>query len=160
MSKMFKKWNQQMDTEAMRSDLAEIETNNKREYEEIPCDTYEVKIVKIFLDESNKTGLPVMKVWFKIVAGKYKGQMIFMNQWLISQSGSAFGLHTANEFLKSLKTSLPIAWVEWEAYSMLLTDIKEEMEQRKMTFQLKYGVNKKNPDFKTYTIEQVFDNED
>lgn len=159
MSKMFKKWNQQMDVEAMRNDLADIESN-KKEYKEVPCDTYEVEITKLFLDESEKTGLPLMKVWFKIKAGEYKGQMIFMTQWLVSQSGSLFGLHNANEFLKSLKTSLPVSFVDWEAYPMLLEDIKEELEQRKMTFQLKYGVNKKNPDYKTYTIEQVFDNED
>lgn len=158
MSKMFKKWNQQMDVEAIRTDLADIEAN-KKEYKEVPCDTYEVEITKLFLDESKKTGLPLMKVWFKIVAGEYKGQMIFMNQCLVSQSGNMFGLHNANEFLKSLKTSLPVSFVDWEAYAMLLEDIKEELEQRKMTFQLNYGKAKKG-DFNTYTIEQVFDNED
>ena len=158
MSKMFKKWNQQMDVEAIRTDLADIEAN-KKEYKEVPCDTYEVEITKLFLDESKKTGLPLMKVWFKIVAGEYKGQMIFMNQCLVSQSGNMFGLHNANEFLKSLKTSLPVSFVDWEAYAMLLEDIKEELEQRKLTFQLNYGKAKKG-DFNTYTIERVFDNED
>lgn len=158
MSKMFDKWNKQMDVEAIRNDLADIESN-KKEYKEVPCDTYEVEITKLFLDESKNTGLPLMKVWFKIVAGENKGQMIFMNQCLMSQSGNMFGLHTANEFLRSLKTSLPVTWVDWNAYAMLLEDIKEELEQRKMTFQLNYGKAKKG-DFKTYTIEQVFDNED
>lgn len=158
MSNMFKKWNQQMDTEAIRNDIADIEAN-KKEYKEVPCDTYEVEITKLFLDASKNTGLPLMKVWFKIVAGEYKGQLIFMNQVLVSSSGNTFGLHNANEFLKSLKTSLPVAWVEWESYAELLEDIKEELKERKMTFQLNYG-KAKNGDFKTYTIEQVFDNED
>lgn len=158
MSKMFKKWNQKMDVEAIRTDLTVIEAN-KKEYKEVPCDTYEVEITKLFLDESKKTGLPLMKVWFKIVAGEYKGQMIFMNQCLASQSGNMFGLYNANEFLKSLKTSLPVSFVDWEAYAMLLEDIKEELEQRKLTFQLNYGKAKKG-DFNTYTIERVFDNED
>lgn len=159
MSKMFDKWNKQMDVEGIRNDLADIEAN-KKEYKEVPCDTYEVEITKLFLDESKNTGLPMMKVWFKIVEGEYKNQMLFMNQLLMNQSGKMFGLHVANEFLRSLKTSLPVTWVDWVAYSDLLEDIKEELEQRKMTFQLKYGVNKKNPEFKTFTIEQVFDNED
>lgn len=158
MSNMFKKWNQQMDTEAIRNDLADIEAN-KKEYKEVPCDKYEVEITKLFLDASKNSGLPLLKVWFKIVAGEYKGQMIFMNQCLVSNSGNMFGLHNANEFLKSLKTSLPVSFVEWEAYATLLEDIKEELDQRKMTFQLNYGKAKKG-DFKTYTIEQVFDNED
>lgn len=158
-NKMFDKWNKQMDVEGIRNDLADIEAN-KQEYKEVPCDTYEVEITKLFLDESKNSGLPMMKVWFKIVAGEYKGQMLFMNQLLMNQSGKMFGLHIANEFLKSLKTSLPVTWVDWVAYSDLLEDIKEELEQRKMTFQLKYGVNKKNPNFNTYDIEQVFDNED
>lgn len=158
MSNMFKKWNQQMDTEGIRKDVADIEAN-KKEYKEVPCDTYEVEITKLFLDESKNTGLPLMRVWFKIVAGEYKGQLIFMNQVLVSQSGNTFGLHNANEFLNSLKTSLPVSFVEWEAYATLLEDILEETKQRKMTFQLKYGKPKKG-DFNTYTIEQVFDNED
>lgn len=156
MSNMFKKWNQQMDTEGIRNDVAEIEAN-KKEYKEVPCDVYEVEINKIFLDESKNTGLPLLKVWFKIVAGEYKGSMIFMNQLLVNANGKTFGLHTANEFLRQLKTSLPVTFVDWEAYAMLLEDIKEEIEQRKMTFQLKYGQAKKG-DFKTFTIEQTFDN--
>lgn len=159
MSKMFNKWNKQMDVEGIRTELADIEAN-KKEYKEVPCDTYEVEITKLFLDASKNSGLPMLKVWFKIVAGEYKGQILFMNQLLMNQSGKAFGLHVANEFLRSLKTSLPVTWVDWEAYSVLLDDIKDELEQRKMTFQLKYGENKKNPEFKTFTIEQVFDNED
>lgn len=159
MSKMFDKWNKQMDVEGIRNDLADIEAN-KTEYKEVPCDTYEVEITKLFLDESKNTGRPMMKVWFKIKEGKYKGQMLFMNQLLMSQSGKMFGLHIANEFLRSLKTSLPVTWVDWVAYSDLLVDIKDELEQRKITFQLKYGENKKNPEFKTFTIEHVFDNED
>ena len=138
MSNMFKKWNQQMDTEGIRKDVADIEAN-KKEYKEVPCDTYEVEITKLFLDESKNTGMPLMKVWFKIVAGEYKGQLIFMNQVLVSQSGNTFGLHNANNFLKSLKTSLPVAWVEWESYATLLEDILEETKQRKMTFQLNYA---------------------
>lgn len=156
MSNMFKKWNQQMDTEGMRNDLAEIEAN-KKEYKEVPCDVYEVEINKLFLDESKNTGLPLLKCWFKIVAGEYKGQLIFMNQLLVSPKGNMFGLHNANEFLRQLKTSLPVSFVDWEAYATLLEDIKEEIGQRKMTFQLKYGQAKKG-DFKTFTIEEAFDN--
>lgn len=159
MSKMFDKWNKQMDVEGIRNDLADIEAN-KTEYKEVPCDTYEVEITKLFLNESKKSGLPMMNVWFKIKEGEFKGQMLFMNQLLMNQSGKMFGLHIANEFLRSLKTSLPVTWVDWVAYSELLEDIKDELEQRKMTFQLKYAVNKKNPEFKTFTIEDVFDNED
>lgn len=155
MSKMFEKWNKNMDVEGIRKDLTDIEAN-KKEYKEVPCDVYEVEITKLFLDESKTSRLPMMKVWFKVVSdGEYKNQLIFMNQMLMNKDGKMTGLHWANEFLRSLKTSLPVSWVDWVEYSKLIEDIKEELEERKMTFQLNYG---KKGNFNTYTIENTFDN--
>ena len=154
----FAKWNQNMDVEGMRKDLSEIK-DNQQEYKEVPHDVYEVSVNKLFLDESKNSGLPMLKVWFKIVEGEYKGQLIFMNQMLISKDGGLFGLHTANNFLRSMKTDCPVAWVDWVQYDELLDNIKDELKDRKMTFQLNYGKAKKG-DWHTYTIEDVFYNED
>lgn len=152
----FAKWNKDMDVEGMRKDLSEI-NDNKKEYKEVPHDVYEVSITKLFLDESQKTGLPVLKAWFKITAGEYKSQIIFMYQTLVSKDGGLFGLHVANNFLKSLKTDCPVAWVDWVQYDELLEEIMNEIKSRKLTFQLNYAKGKKG-DFSTYTIEDVFDN--
>ena len=149
----FAKWNKDMDIQGMQKDLSEIK-DNKQEYKEVPHDVYEVSITKLFLDESKTSGLPMLKVWFKIVAGGYEGQMIF-----VSKDGGLFGLHNANNFLKSLKTDLPVAWVDWVQYDELLDEIMGEIKSRKMTFQLKYDKAKKG-DWHTYTIEDVFENED
>ena len=111
MSKMFEKWNKNMDVEGIRKDLTDIESN-KKEYKEVPCDVYEVEITKLFLDESKNSGLPMMKVWFKVVSdGEYKNQLIFMNQMLMNKDGKMNGLHWANEFLRSLKSEFKkIVW--------------------------------------------------
>lgn len=154
----FAKWNKDMDVEGMRKDLSEIK-DNKQEYKEVPHDVYEVSVSKLFLDEAKTSGLPMLKVWFKIAAGEYKGQTIFMNQMLMTKDGGLFGLHMANNFLKSLKTDCPVAWVDWVQYDELLEEIMGEIKSRKMTFQLNYAKAKKG-DWHTYTIEDVFENED
>ena len=154
----FAKWNKDMDVEGMRKDLSEIK-DNKQEYKEVPHDVYEVSVSKLFLNETKTTGMPMLSIWFKIAAGEYKGQTIFYNQVLIGKDGSLFGLHNANNFLKSLKTDCPVAWVDWVQYDELLEQILEEIKSRKMTFQLNYAKAKKG-DWHTYTIEDVFENED
>lgn len=148
MSIDYAKWDEQMDVEGLKNDLADV-SSNKREYEEVPQGTYEVKITKLELDES-ESGNPMVVCWFKIVNDcPQKGQLIFMYQVI----HIAFGLHKANEFLRSLKTTQEITFDSFKQYNLLLNDIMEEID-KKYEYQLAYGENKKG--YKTFEIEDVF----
>lgn len=141
-------WDNEFDSESLKKDLADVNSKEKTERKDVPHGTYEVKVTKLELIKSKK-GDPMMTCWFKIVAGEFEKQMIFMNQLLTT----GFGLHTANEFLKSI-TNLPIAFESFKQYAMLLDDVMGEIEGN-FEYQLNYGKNNKG--FNTFKIEKIFD---
>lgn len=141
---LFEKFNESFDVAGLQEDIANAGTT---EYKEVPHGDYEVSIGKLELGESKK-GLPQAKVWFKIVAGEYKGQLIFMNQNLTS----GFQIHTMNEFLESLESGLDVSFENFVQYANLLESVFNAIESDE--FQLAYGENSKG--FNTYTIVQKF----
>lgn len=150
MTNLFDEFDNKFNSAELKKDLTDVQNNNV-ERKEVPHGVYEVKITKLDLVKS-KQGNPMVSVWFKIVAGEYKGQMIFMNQVIATPSGGAFGLHNCNQFLRSI-TSLPVDFESFKQYNMLLIDIMEEIDGKR-EFQLNYGTNK---GYNTYKIEQIFD---
>lgn len=144
----YENWDTEFDSKGLKQDLEEINNNDNGERKEVPHGTYEVKVTKLELVKSKK-GQPMVTCWFKIVAGRYSNQLIFMNQVI----SSGFGLHNANLFLKSISKQ-EISFDSFKQYGMLLADIKEEIDG-KYEYQLNYGQNDKG--FNTYKIEQVFD---
>lgn len=141
-------WDNEFDSEGLKKDLENVNSNGNTERKEVPHGTYEVKITKLELVKSKK-GDPMMTCWFKIVAGEFKNQMLFMNQLLTT----GFGLHNANEFLKSI-ANLPIAFESFKQYAMLLADVMGEIDGN-FEYQLNYG--KTNKGFNTFKIEKIFD---
>ncbi len=63
----------------------------------MPHGTYEVAITKLELGGEQKHD-PMVKVWFKIVEGDFKGSLIFMNQ-VINQG---FQIILSNELLRDI----------------------------------------------------------
>lgn len=141
----FSKFDKQVDLEGLKKD---IEDSANNDFKEVPHGSYEVAITKLELGESKK-GDPMVKVWFKIVSGEYKGSLIFMNQ-VITQG---FQIHIVDEFLRSLDTDIDIAFESYSQYNELLMDIFETIDD-KLEFALKYGENK---GFNTFEITEVFE---
>lgn len=130
----------------LKEDLQSVQDNK---YEDVPKGTYEVKIEKMHLTES-KSGDPMFQVWFKIVAGANKNQMIFMNQVL----KQAFQIHIVNNFLKSLDTKTEIVFDSFTQYGDLIFEVFHKVQNDNLEFALEYGENKGFPTFK---ITDVFD---
>lgn len=141
---LFEKFNQAFDIAGLQEDVANAGTSD---YKEVPKGDYEVSITKLELGESKK-GLPQVKCWFKVVAGDFKGQLIFMNQNLTS----GFGIHNMNEFLESLESGLGIAFDNFVQYGALLENVFKAIEGDE--YQLSYGENAKG--FSTFNIVQKF----
>ena len=152
---LYDEFDQQFDSEDLQKDVAAAESNNP-ERKEVPQDTYEVKITKLELTKSKTSGQPMLTCWFKIVAGEYNNQMIFMNQVINTANANArgFQLHKCNEFLRSLKTSLPVNFESFKQYGQLIYDVMGEVEDKR-TFQLEYSKDTKG--YANYKIEKVFD---
>lgn len=145
----FSKFDKQVDLEGLKQDIMEAEENGGGDFKEVPHGKYEVAITKLELRESKK-GDPMVNVWFKVTNGEYKGSLIFMNQ-VITQG---FQIHIADEFLRSLETTVDVQFESYSQYAEMLADIFEEIED-KVEFVLDYGENKKG--FNTFEIIDSFE---
>lgn len=146
---IFDKFDKMVDVEGLKQDAKDA-AENKMEFKEVPEGRYEVKIDKMELTESKK-GRPMLTVWMKILEGEYKGQLIFYNQVV----DMGFGLHNANEFLRSLDSGLNVTFENFRQYGNLIMDIHEAIDG-KLEYGLKYGKNSKG--YNTYEITDVFEN--
>jgi hypothetical protein len=124
------------------------ESNTGGDFKEVPHGTYEVKIEKLELVES-KTNKPMLSCWMRIVSGSNEKQMLFMNQVLTS----GFGVHMANEFLRSLDSGIEVQFESFRQYGELLMDIHEAIDG-KLEFGVEYGENK---GYSTFKIKEVFE---
>ena len=140
---VFDKWNKAIDVEGLAKDTEEVEANGGTgEFAEIPVGTYEVKIEKMELKESSK-GDPMFSAWFRIIAGDYENQLLFMNA-VITQG---FQIGNVNRFLRSLDVTDTVEFKDYAQYNDLIMDIMEVIEYKK---------NKK--DFPVYTVKEVYEN--
>lgn len=146
---LFERFNSTFDIAGLQEDIANASNGN---YEEVPHGDYEVAVTKIELGEtgpnSKTPGMPLAKVWFKIVAGDFKGQLIFMNQNLTSGRG----IHMMNTFLESLESGIVVSFENFVQYANLMESVFKAVENDE--FQLAYGQNNKG--YNTYNIVQKF----
>ena len=133
------------DLSGLKEDIANAKDS---EYQDIPVGDYEVKVEKMELVESKK-GDPMVSIWFKIVAGDFKEQMIFYNQ-VITQG---FQIHLNNEFLNSFNSGCLVEFNTYAQYAQLLSDIYVAVDGT-YEYLLSYGQTKKG--YSSYKIKDVY----
>lgn len=143
-------FDEKIDTEGLQKDVKEA-AENGGDFKEVPHGTYEVEVNKMELKKSKK-GDPMLTIWFKILNGPNKGSLIFYNQVLTT----GFGIHNANEFLRSMDSGVEIEFKNFKQYHDMILDIYEAVDG-KLEFALKYSENAKNSQFSDYEITDVFD---
>lgn len=141
----FSKFDKQVDLEGLKKD---IEESTSGDFKEVPHGTYEVAVTKLELGESKKSD-PMVKIWFKIIAGEYKGSLLFMNQVITR----GFQIHLVDEFLKSLETDIDIYFESYSQYNELLMEVFNAVDEN-FEYGLKYGEKK---GFDTFEITDVFE---
>ena len=150
MSNLWNQFDKTFDVEGLKHDAAEAKENGGN-FKEVPVGDYEVKIEKLELGET-KDHKPAVDCWFKILEGEYKGSMLFMKQVI----SSGFGLHKANEFLRSLETEMAVEFESFSQYGEMIMDIAEYIEEHKMEYAVKFTKNKQG--YNNYEITDVFEN--
>ncbi len=149
---IFEKWNKTIDIEGLRKDVESASNNTGGNYVEVPAnDTYEVKLVKAEVRPTKTSGDPMATLQFKVQAGDYTGNSIFMNQ-VITQG---FQIDILDDFLKSLDTGVDVEFIDYAQYNDMLMDIVEACEEQNLSFALEYGVNNKG--YNTYKIKEIFE---
>ena len=137
-----------IDTKALAEDVKN--SSDTPVYKDVPDGEYEVKVEKMELVATKETHKPMLSVWFKIVSGDLKGQLIFMNQ----VADEAFKIHIINEFLRSLSTDKDIEFVNYKQYGNLIMDVAEEIDG-KFEYGLSYTHNRKG--YAVFEIKEVFE---
>ena len=61
----------------------------------------------------------MLSCWLKVINGAQKGQYIFYNQMLTT----GFGIHMANEFLRSLESGVEISFDNFKQFNDMIMDI-------------------------------------
>lgn len=145
---LWDKFDKQIDVNGLKEDE---QNSSSGSFREVPHGNYEVKIEKLELVESSK-GDPMVSIWFRILSGDFQNSMIFYNQVI----NKGFGLHKANEFLRSLDSGIEVEFKSFRQYGELLMDIREAIDG-KLEYNLAYTEGKKG--FSNYEIEEVFETE-
>lgn len=131
-------------------DVKSIEKNNKKDFDKVPYGEYEVSIKKLELI-SNSNDDPMVVCWFKILDGKYKNSMIFMNQ-VVTQD---FQIHIIDEFLRSLDSGIEVEWLgSYSKYADLIDSIFDTITEEKLEYALDYSSTEKG--YGKYKITEVF----
>lgn len=131
-------------------DVKSIEKNNKKDFDKVPYGEYEVSIKKLELI-SNSNDDPMVVCWFKILDGKFKNSMIFMNQ-VVTQD---FQIHIIDEFLRSLDSGIEVEWLgSYSKYADLIDSIFDTITEEKLEYALDYSSTEKG--YGKYKIADVF----
>lgn len=149
---LFAKFASMIDVEGLKADTEAVAANT-RDFVDVPFGDYEVKVVKIELgatgEKSKTPGAPMLKVWFEIIAGEFKGQKIFCNQMLTT----GFGVHKSNELLNSFESGILVWFENFEQYDDTIKQVFTAIDGVG-EYQLSYGQNNKG--YSTYVIVQRF----
>lgn len=149
---IFEKFNSIFDLAGLKSDI-ESAASNDGDFVEVPDGNYEVKVTNLELgqtgEKSKTPGMPMLKVWFDILAGDFKGQKIFMNQMLTT----GFGIHKANQLLTDLQSGVPVTFDNFDQYHNMLEQIFAAIDGTG-EYELAYSHNNKG--YSVYNIVQRF----
>lgn len=153
MADIFDKFDSMFDTAALKEDEKKAAESNGGDYPEVPWGEYVVKVQQAELKESKTSGKPMVSIWFKITEGEFKNSIIFYNQVI----ASGFGLHMADEFLRSLETGIDVEFVSFRQYADMILDVAEAAQE--LEYHLKYSERKaKNGNsYNNYEIVEVFE---
>lgn len=137
-----------MDYAKFAEEAREADTNSQ-EYTEVPVGEYECAIKKMELKET-QNGDDLLSVWWEILEGEYKGQLMFQNIFM----GGQFGTVNYKKFMQSIKTDVDV--YDFSNRNELEDVIAEVFDD--VTSKYEYLVesynNKKN--FKEFKIKDIY----
>lgn len=137
----------------LKKDIEAAEENSKK-FEEIIPGTYEISIESLAVKETKSGDSLMLSTCMKILDGKYKNRLIFFNQLLMT----GFGIHKANEFLRSLDTGADIKFEDFIKYDELVKEVEFTIKKMNLEYELEYSKTEKNGrTYDNYKITQVFE---
>lgn len=153
----FSKLDKTIDLKGLQADVEEAEKNGGGDFPTIPAGKYDVKLetLEVKGTKSEPKGRPMLAASFKILAGEYKNQRLFMNRVLYGTKNDKNMIASAVGFLKSLESGIPVCFEGYEPFRQLVLDVAEAIDG-----ELEYAVDYDDSRFNSISIDEVFNIED
>lgn len=142
-----------VDLKGLQKDVEEAKQNGGGDFPTIPAGKYEVKLetLEIKGTKSEPKDRPMLAASFKILAGEYKNQRLFMNRVLYGTKNDKNMIASAMGFLDKLDSGVPISFTSYKQFSQLVLDVAEAIDGN-----LEYAVDYDDSRFNSITIDEVF----
>ena len=153
----FSKFDQQVDTEALKKDVEEAQENGGG-YKEVPAGKYVGKFEKLEIRET-KDGRPMLSAMFRITEGEYEKSCVFMNRVLFGTKNDASMIASAVGFLSNLDACdengdvIPVTFESYTQFNDLVLDIAESIDADGLGYEIDYDEKQ----FNSISIEDVFE---
>ena len=149
----FDKINRSVDLENLRKDVAAASANGTGDFPTIPAGTYEVAPVSLEIKGTKADpNRPMLAVSFKILAGEYKGQRLFMNRVLLGTKDDGRMIKSAVGWLNTLDSGVDVAFQDYKQFADLVMDVAEAIDGK-----IEYAVEYDDSQFNSIKITEVFD---
>lgn len=153
---LFDDFDKEFDTKALAEEEKKAAENDFSNLPDVPDGHYTMKVDKMELKKS-KSGKPMVSVQFRITAGDFKNRVLFLNQTI----DKGFGLHKANELLKSMELDCVDdteqangkLFTSFSQYGQMILDAYEEIDANHLTYEIDYSVDSKG--FSKFDITDV-----
>lgn len=146
----FSKFDEQLNAEQLKKDVAAAAENNQQ-FEETPDGTYICKVEKLEVGATSD-GRPMLKAMFRITEGDCKKRCLFINRVLFGTKNDANMIASAIGFLNSLDSGIDIVFESYSQFADLVLDIFEEIEST-----LEYEIEYKKDAFQSISIKDIFE---
>ena len=141
MSNVWSAFENSMDTDQLQKDIAEARKNGN--FSELPADTYNVEFTTIEAGLT-KDKRPMLKIAARVLDGKYKKRLMFMNRVLKGTKNDANMIASAEGWLANLEAEdetgeliVPL-FKNYSQFADLIMDIAEAVEDMGLNYEVKY----------------------
>ena len=149
----FDKIDKSVDLKGLQKDVEEASANGW-DFPTIPAGKYEVKLVSLEILGTKKDNRPMLSASFKILAGEYKGQRLWMNRVLYGTKNDGNMIKSAVGWLDSLESGVPVTFESYKQFNQVVMDVAEAVDGA-----LEYAVDYDPDRFNSISIDEVFDAE-
>lgn len=150
---IWEKFDKKVDLAGLENEVKEAEENGG-DFPEIPHGKYEVALKSIELVETKKEPVrPMIKMTFKVLAGKFKGQ----NMWVNQMADTGFKLKLGTDFVNSMKPANEVKFSKERGYAGLEEDLFNAAKHIKENFEFVLNYDKNDKGYDTYKIDEVFE---
>lgn len=153
----FSKFDNQIDKEQLKKDIAAAQSNGTGKYEDVPKGIYLTEIERLEVG-ATKDGRPMLKAMFRIIGdedGKkiqFTKSCVFMNRVIFGTKNDGNMINSAIGWLKSLEPESEVVFDSYSQFADLVMDIAEELIGN-TEYVIEY-----DPDaFNSISIDGVFD---